>query len=61
MAGGSGCGMSVNPVGFIVINGGEVKFINIENKDIYQTILNLINKIINKSDNNGETDAKKDI
>ena len=48
MAGGSGCGMSVSPVGFIVISGNDVRFVDIENKTMYQTILNLINKIISK-------------
>ena len=50
MAGGSGCGMSVSPIGFIVINENNVKFVDIENKNLYQTIINLINKIINKSE-----------
>ena len=54
MAGGSGCGMSVSPVGFIVIHKNEVKFIDVENKSVYQTILNLINKIINKLDSGEE-------
>lgn len=48
MAGGSGCGMSVSPVGFIVIMANDVKFVDIENKTMYQTILNLANKIIAK-------------
>ena len=48
MAGGSGCGMSVTPVGFIVIVQDDVKFVDIENKTMYQTILNLVNKIIAK-------------
>lgn len=59
MAGGSGCGMSVNPVGFLVINSGDVQFVDIENKDIYQTILNLVNKIINKSFDGGKNENKK--
>lgn len=48
MAGGSGCGMSVTPVGFLVLNKGEVKFVDIENKTMYQTILNLVNKLVDK-------------
>lgn len=48
MAGGSGCGMSVSPVGFLVIGSDGVKFVDIENKTMYQTILNLVNKIISK-------------
>lgn len=56
MAGGSGCGMSVTPVGFIVIMPNDVKFVDIENKTMYQTILNLVNKIIAKIDTNNEED-----
>ena len=48
MAGGSGCGMSVSPVGFLVVEQNDVKFVDIENKTMYQTIVNLINKIISK-------------
>lgn len=54
MAGGSGCGMSVSPVGFIVITTDDIKFIDIENKSVYQTVLNMINKIISKIDSNKE-------
>ena len=60
MAGGSGCGMSVTPVGFMVISKNEAKFIDVENKSMYQTILNLVNKIIGKMESNvGEKDDKK--
>lgn len=48
MAGGSGCGMSVSPIGFLVIEKDEVKFVDIENKTMYQTLVNLANKIIQK-------------
>lgn len=47
MAGGSGGGISIKPKGFIVDNGREVKYIDVENKDTYQTVLNLFNKLIN--------------
>lgn len=62
MAGGSGCGMSVSPVGFIIMEKDDVKFIDIENKTAYQTILNLINKIINKfgKDKNEEDNKNED-
>lgn len=56
MAGGSGCGMSVTPVGFIVIMPNDVKFVDIENKTMYQTILNLVNKIIAKIETKQEGD-----
>lgn len=50
MAGGSSGGMSVTPVGFLVVADGEVNFINVENKSLYQTVLNLFNSLITKID-----------
>lgn len=50
MAGGSSGGMSVSPVGFLIESKGEVKFVNVENKSLYQTILNLFNILIEKLD-----------
>lgn len=46
LAGGSGGGVSVSPVGFLVQDVSGVKYIDIENKTAYQTMINLINKII---------------
>lgn len=48
MAGGSSGGMSLSPVGFLIIGEGDVKFINVENKSLYQTILNTFNSLLNK-------------
>ena len=48
MAGGSGGGMSVSPVGFLIESHGNYKFIDIENKTAYQTFLNLFNTIVDK-------------
>lgn len=48
MAGGSSGGMSVSPVGFLVEKNGIVSFVNVENKSTYQTILNLVNSILQK-------------
>lgn len=49
MAGGSSGGMSVSPVGFLVLKiSGEVDFVNVENKSLYQTILNMFNSIVSK-------------
>ena len=48
MAGGSSGGMSVTPVGFLIVGNGEVKFINVENKSLYQTVLNMFNALLNK-------------
>ena len=63
MAGGSGCGMSVSPVGFIVIIDGDVKFVDVENKTMYQTLLNLLNKLIDKikTNNGGEEENETNI
>ena len=48
MAGGSSGGMSVTPVGFLIESEGEIKFINVENKSLYQTVLNMFNALLNK-------------
>lgn len=62
MAGGSGCGMSVSLVGFIVIKENGTEFINVENKTMYQTLLNLANKLIDKINaNKNEASNEKDI
>ncbi len=50
MAGGSSGGMSVTPVGFLIIFENEVKFVNVENKSLYQTVLNMFNALITKID-----------
>lgn len=52
MAGGSGCGMSVSPVGFLVVSKNDVKFVDVENKTMYQTLVNLANKLISKINTN---------
>ena len=54
MAGGSSGGMSLSPVGFLIIGEGEVKFINVENKSLYQTILNTFNSILAKMNEKNE-------
>ena len=55
MAGGSSGGMSVTPVGFLVESQGNVQFINVENKSLYQTILNVFNAMLAKAESqNGE-------
>ncbi len=51
MSGGSSGGMSVSPVGFLIIQAdGAVDFVNVENKTLYQTIVNLVNSILRKID-----------
>ena len=49
MSGGSSGGMSVSPVGFLILqNDGEVDFVNVENKSLYQTVLNMFNSLLQK-------------
>ena len=61
MAGGSSGGMSMSPVGFLIIGQDEVKFINVENKSLYQTILNTFNAILAKmNENQDQDDSQKD-
>lgn len=60
MAGGSSGGMSVTPVGFLIESKGEVKFVNVENKSLYQTVLNLFNAMIEKAEKSeGEDSAEE--
>ena len=54
MAGGSSGGMSVTPVGFSIENEGEVKFVNVENKSLYQTVLNMFNALLSKVEKSEE-------
>ena len=59
MAGGSSGGMSLTPVGFLVLmKEGDVKFVNVENKSLYQTILNMFNSILARMEE--EKDDKTD-
>lgn len=44
-AGGTGGGVSIVPIGFIIETKGEVKFIDVENKTAYQTIINMLNSV----------------
>ena len=48
MAGGSSGGMSISPIGFLVETAGEVSFITVEDKSMYQTVLNAVNAILKK-------------
>lgn len=65
MCGGSGGGIGISPIGFIVETNKEIKFIDVENKSAYQTVLNLVNSMLSKMKNNkyenqekGSTDEK---
>lgn len=48
MSGGSSGGMSVSPVGFLILRNNEVDFVNVENKSLYQTVLNMFNSLLSK-------------
>lgn len=49
MSGGSSGGMSVAPVGFLILrDNGDVEFVNVENKSLYQTVLNMVNSLLDK-------------
>ena len=64
MSGGSSGGMSVSPVGFLIIKqSGEVDFVNVENKTLYQTVLNMFNSLLAKlekdnKEENGDEDEE---
>ena len=47
LSGGSGGGMSVTPVGFLIEKDGDVTFVNVENKTLYKTVLNMFNTFLN--------------
>ena len=59
MAGGSSGGTSITPVGFLVDKKGEVCFINVEDKSMYQTVLNLINTVMLKMKKKEKQDEKE--
>ncbi len=59
MAGGSSGGMSLTPIGFLVLlKEGDVKFVNVENKSLYQTVLNMFNSLLARMEE--EKDGKED-
>ena len=60
MAGGSSGGMSVTPVGFLIESQGEVKFVNVENKSLYQTVLNMFNTLLSKVEEKSEENSNED-
>lgn len=60
MAGGSSGGMSVTPVGFLIESKGEVKFVNVENKSLYQTVLNMFNTLLSKVEEKAEENSNEE-
>lgn len=60
MSGGSSGGMSVSPVGFLVLHSdGEVDFVNVENKTLYQTMLNMFNSLLAKMEKNAKEESQE--
>ena len=59
MAGGSGGGVGITPIGLIVMTENTVKYVDVENKSIYQTILNMVNSVIKKFDQKDKTKSKQ--
>lgn len=63
MTGGTGGGMSISPVGFLINTDGDIKYVDVEDKSAYQATLNLINKLtglIPSFIKNGNTTKKGD-
>ena len=61
MSGGSSGGMSISPVGFLILQqSGDVEFVNVENKSLYQTILNMVNSLLSKLEKNEKENDEKE-
>lgn len=45
-AGGSGAGVSVSPVGFLVSDGKSVKLVGVDDKSLYDKILSLVPDVV---------------
>ncbi len=61
MSGGSSGGMSVSPVGFLILSSnGDVDFVNVENKSLYQTVLNMFNSLLSKMEKKANENNEKD-
>lgn len=58
MAGGTTGGMSVCPIGFLIETSTDVKYVDIENKSAYQTVLKLFNMITDTLKNEGKENEK---
>lgn len=59
LAGGSGGGASISPIGFLVSGASGVSYIDIENKTSAENIMKIINKIVGKVMEEGEKNEKK--
>lgn len=45
-AGGSGAGLSVSPIGFLVSDGNTVKLVSVDDKSAYEKILEVIPEVV---------------
>ncbi len=54
-AGGSGAGVSVAPIGFLVSDGKSVKMISVDDKSVFDKILNLIPDVVANLLDNGSS------
>jgi len=50
-AGGSGAGVTVNPVGFLVITGTNVRILSVENSDIIDKAIESLPSVVNSIQN----------
>lgn len=53
-AGGSGAGVSVSPIGFLVSDGKSIKLVSVDEKNPFDKILNLIPEIVSSIIDGGE-------
>lgn len=58
-AGGSGAGISVSPIGFLVSDGKSIKIINIDDKNAFERLLELVPEVVGGFFNNSQKDCKK--
>lgn len=59
LAGGSGGGASISPIGFLVCGKSGVNYIDIENKTAAENIIKIINKLVEKMTDEGGKNEKK--
>ena len=48
LAGGSGGGVTITPMGFLINSEGDVRYIDTENKSAFDSVLNLLSKLAEK-------------
>lgn len=59
-AGGTGAGVSVQPVAFMVVGKDNMKLLSVDqNANMFENLVNLTSKMIDKMQNNGKKSKKK--